>query len=80
MPSPKSDRYFRVDPHHETLELMQKAVAHLQLSDFQLQLREHTIHLSGSVQSWSEKQSAQECIRSLAGSRRIENDLDVAAF
>lgn len=71
-------KYFRVDAQHCLLEMMQDAVSHLSRSQVDIRLDENTVCLTGQVDSWTDKQLAQESIRGLSGSLTIHNELRVA--
>ncbi|MEZ6127196.1 MAG: BON domain-containing protein [Planctomycetaceae bacterium] len=76
-PELPASRYFRVDTDHKLHEMMQRAVARLHGRDIGIQLHDRQVILTGTVRSWAEKQTAQESIRALSGSRRIVNELHV---
>lgn len=67
----------RVDTDHHLHEMMQRAVGRLQQASVQVQLSRDSVLLTGSVNSWHEKQFAQEAIRVLSRTRRIHNELQV---
>lgn len=70
-------RHFRIDPEHQLLDMMQNAVARIQGADIQIQLRDESVLLTGTVERWHEKQFAQESLRNLSGNRVISNGLQV---
>lgn len=59
---------------------MQAAIRRRHGRGVDLEFTDEMVLLRGSVNSWAEKQNAQECIRSLASSRMIQNDLQVAGW
>lgn len=75
--SDQPKRRFRIDPEHQLLDMMQKAVARLQGANIQIQLHNESVVLTGTVQCWHEKQFVQERLRSLSGNRTISNGLQV---
>lgn len=78
-PFSSADRTFRVDTEHHLVEMMASALKHMNRA-IHVELREEAVLLQGSVDSWAEKQEAQEAIRQMTGSRMIHNCLDVGAF
>ena len=75
-PPPPSVR-LRMDTQHQALELMQVAVSRI-AGSVQVQLADEYIFLTGHVESWHQKQFAQESVRRHAGERLICNSLKVA--
>lgn len=75
--SDQPKRHFRIDPEHQLLDMMQKAVARLQGANIQIQLHNESVVLTGTVQCWHEKQFVQESLRRLSGNRTISNGLQV---
>ena len=72
-----SSRHFRIDPEHQVMEMMRSALEHLKHCEVNIQFQQDAVYLTGEVGSWSDKQIAQESIRSILGHRRIENNLRV---
>jgi osmotically-inducible protein OsmY len=60
-------------------QLLQRSLDRLQNHNIQVELHAQTVTLTGSVRSWSEKQLAQESVRSTTGSRTIHNELRVSS-
>ena len=52
---------------------------HLQNNRFHIRTQEGRVTLKGSVDSWYEKQMAQEALRNIDGISHIENELTVGA-
>ena len=57
--------------------MMQRTVGRLQQASVQVQLSRDSVLLTGSVNTWHEKQFAQEAIRALSSTRKIHNELQV---
>lgn len=76
-PAQPSTPYFRIDPQHQLLEMMQNAVGRLTSGRVSIEIAEERVMLTGSVRSWHEKQNVQEGIRGLSGRREIRNRLQV---
>ena len=72
-------RTIRVDIDHTIQELMKSAVSRIS-REIRVKFRERQVQLSGSVQSWYEKQMAQESLRSVSRSYAIRNDIRVPAW
>ena len=66
----------RIDTQHHVLELMQKAVSRI-AGSVQVQMADEHVFLTGHVDSWHQKQFAQEAIRPHAGDRVICNSVKV---
>ena len=75
-PGPVS-KAVRVDTDHTVQDLMAAAVSRIS-SEVRVELRQHQVFLTGSTQSWYEKQLAQESLRSVSNSYVIRNDIIVA--
>ena len=73
----RSSTFFRIDPEHQLLEMMQATVRRICAAEIQIRLHNDSVLLLGSVNSWYDKQYAQESLRELSGSRMIHNDLQV---
>lgn len=69
--------YFRIDSEHQLLEMMQATVARICAAKIQVAMHDDSVLLSGSVNSWYDKQQAQESLRRLTGARTILNELAV---
>ena len=80
-PSARTFRPVRVDASHD---LSEQAGRHLRtvLGGRALRLTvvasDDSLYLAGRVDSWAQKQAAQESLRQMAGERRVVNDLMVA--
>ena len=74
--APPPSLSLRIDTQHHVLELIQKAVSRI-AGSVQVQLADEHIFLTGQVNSWHQKQFAQESIRPHAGQRIICNSLKV---
>lgn len=72
-----SDRYLRIDPDHQLLEMMHRVLQRMPSMHLDLQLLNDRVVLTGTVCSWHDKQNVQERIRGLSGSREICNDIQV---
>ena len=60
--------------------MMQKAVGRLLTGQVGIHLQTNSVLLTGSVESWHDKQFAQESIREISGPRIIRNDLRVQQY
>ena len=78
-PFSADDRLYRIDTEHHLAEMMAGALKHMNRS-IRVELRNETVLLQGSVDSWAEKQQAQEAIRQLTGARVIHNCLNVPSL
>lgn len=71
---------YRLDTDHSVQELMEaKAQQFLKLQGgvIEIGVQDEAVFLTGSVNSWSDKQRLQESIRPLAGRRAIRNQVHV---
>ncbi len=73
-----SPSQFRVDPEHYLIQMMRRAMKPLRCRGLNIQLSGDVVSLTGNVDSWSDKQIAQESIREVSGARIIQNNLAVA--
>ena len=69
----------RLDTDHTIQDLMTAAVSRIS-SDIRVAFRERQVHLTGSTQSWYEKQLAQESLRTVSRSVVIYNDISVTGW
>ena len=69
----------RLDTDHTIQSLMSSAVSRIN-SEIRVEFREQKVHLTGSTESWHEKQLAQESLRSVSQSYVIHNEISVAAW
>lgn len=76
--SRSSRQTFRIDLQHQVLDLMERAVARISSGAIQVRLADDEVILDGHVNTWHEKQYAQESIRSLTSGRVIRNSLVVS--
>ncbi len=80
MSVPDASRHaVRVDPRHVMHELMTSAVARLS-GCIRVEIQSDVVRLTGSTGSWHEKQLAQECLRPVCSSMRIQNEITVPAW
>lgn len=75
--SRKLARSIRIDTDHCVYEMMQRAVERMSNASVTVQMSGDTVLLTGSVNSWQDKQDAQEAIRAISRSRTIHNELQV---
>lgn len=77
-----ADHDLRLDPPHgvpAVCDSLLRTVRRQLLDDVHVEVDEQLVLLSGSVQTWHEKQLAQEVIRLAAPTRRIRNGIRVAS-
>ncbi len=74
-----SARSIRLDTDHVMQELMAAAIARIS-GAIRLEVRERQVLLTGTTESWHEKQQAQESLRSLSRDYLICNEIRVAAW
>jgi len=68
---------FRIDTDHQLHAMMKQEIQRLHGRSIDIRLDKDCVLLSGTVNSWSDKQQAQESIRGLSGSHQIRNDVKV---
>jgi osmotically-inducible protein OsmY len=64
---------------HAVMELMTTAISRIN-GDLRVVVADRMVQLSGQVNSWHEKQLAQESLRSVCSSYRIRNDIRVTSW
>ena len=76
-PRAMTDQILRLDPQHHLLDLMKSALSRINGPGIDVRILGEELLLTGTVNSWHEKQHAQECIRELSRGRPILNDIRV---
>ena len=74
----KSHNIVRIDVQHHALDLMKRAVSRIASGSVDVRVEGGEVVLNGVVNSWHEKQYAQESIRSLTSGRVIRNSVQVS--
>ena len=72
-----SSRTFRIDDGHKLEQLVFRSIQRLQLFGVNVELQNDELVLSGAVNSWYEKQLAQESVRAVVPTLRIRNRISV---
>ena len=75
--SKKLARSIRIDADHCMHEMMQRAVERIPHASVKVHMSRDTVLLTGSVNTWQDKQLAQEAIRGISRTRTIHNELQV---
>jgi len=70
-------RSIRIDTDHCMHEMMQRAVERLPNTSVKVQMSRHAVLLTGTVNTWQDKQDAQEAVRAINRTRKIHNELQV---
>ncbi|MCA9086109.1 MAG: BON domain-containing protein [Planctomycetaceae bacterium] len=68
----------RFDTDHLHIEMMEKAIRHLNRAQVNIRIEDNCVVLSGEADTWHCKQQVQESLRRLAGGRVILNRLNVS--
>jgi osmotically-inducible protein OsmY len=75
--SRKLAKSIRIDTDHCMHEMMQRAVERMPNASVKVQMSRHAVLLTGTVNSWQDKQVAQESVRAISRTRKIHNELQV---
>lgn len=75
--SRKLAKSIRIDTDHCMHEMMQRAVERMPNASVKVQMSRQAVLLTGTVNSWQDKQDAQESIRAISRTRKIHNELQV---
>ena len=67
----------RIDARHQLADLMQSQVDFIASAKIVVSVLDSGVHLQGSVNSWYDKQRAQERIRGVTSAFRVHNELRV---